>query len=136
MLHGASHRLRLSDFLTSSRHSTRIGPREKAPGPPELAPGLRRLMSDGCDLWGIQIGSRPSLCSKSRLPSIHPDGQGPGSVQLSGPFSFQFPYTNLCAGIVFVEAVKDMLLFHLPVVLVNKSLHAIQYHGLIQVRSP
>ena len=69
-----------------------------------------------------------SLLVTLRLPSPHPDGQALGRVLLSGAFSFQDLHFDLRSRVVFIQPVIDMLLFHLSVVLVDQSLHGIQYH--------
>jgi hypothetical protein len=51
----------------------------------------------------------------------------------SGAFSFQSPDPDLRSRIVPIEPMKDVLLFHLSVVLVDQSLHRIQDHRLIEV---
>ena len=98
-------------------------------GTPELAPGLRRLNEDGLIVWGDpdRIATVFVACTSKTTVSI-PERSSPGRSPLPGLFLFYLLNTNLSAWIFFIQCVIDVLLFHLSIVLVNKSLHTIQDH--------
>ena len=104
-------------------------------GTPELAPGLRRLNGTDLIVWGYPDRITPvSLLALQRLPSQSLYGQAPVGPP-SGAFLFHQPHRDLCTRIRLIKTMIDVLLFHLSIVLVDESLHAIQYHGLIQIGS-
>lgn len=104
---------------------------------PELAPGLRRLNGTELILRGYPDRITPvSLLALQRLPAQSLYGQAPVGPPFRGFFLSQRFDSDFSAWICFIQCVIDVLLFYLPIILVDESLHTIQYHGLIQVRSP
>ena len=107
-------------------------------GPPttlELAPSLRRLRET--DLIYTPVACRIMPVSTSAIADYRPSPLTvkPRQVPPVGAFLFQHFDFDLCARIVFIQRVIDMLLFDLSVVLVNQVLHRIKDHRLIEIGS-
>ena len=129
------HRFRASSVFYRPRNFT-LPPDDGTPlTTPELAPGLRRLQET--DLIYTHGACRVTPVSTSAIADYRPSPLTvkPRQVPPVGAFLFQHLDFNFRTGIVFIQTVIDVLGFDLSVVLVHQSLHAIQDHRLVEIRS-